>query len=87
MSAWGRVLHTTDKVTALADPTLAWLDAAGLSQDRAFPSPLHRGTMRTHTWSLRLVSKVGFGKRASRFAAIIDDLKVRAGAFSFSPCR
>ncbi|KAM0751607.1 Redoxin [Meredithblackwellia eburnea MCA 4105] len=55
MSAWGRVLKTTDKVTTISDSTLAWLDAADLSQD---------------------LSKVGFGKRAKRFALVIDDLKV-----------
>ncbi|KAL8291854.1 hypothetical protein RQP46_002112 [Phenoliferia psychrophenolica] len=55
MSAWGRVLHTSDKVTCISDSALTWLDAAGLSQD---------------------LSHVGFGKRAARFAAVIDDLKV-----------
>ncbi|ORY57998.1 Redoxin [Leucosporidium creatinivorum] len=33
MSAWGRALHTTDKVTTIADSSLAWLKAAGLTQD------------------------------------------------------
>ncbi|KAK4705109.1 alkyl hydroperoxide reductase 1, partial [Phenoliferia sp. Uapishka_3] len=55
MSAWGRVLKTGAKVQCISDSSLAWLDAAGLSQD---------------------LSHVGFGKRASRFAAVIDDLKV-----------
>lgn len=34
MSAWGRALHAGDKIGALADPTLAWLKPAGLTQDR-----------------------------------------------------
>ncbi|KAI5480180.1 peroxiredoxin 5, atypical 2-Cys peroxiredoxin [Pseudohyphozyma bogoriensis] len=33
MSAWGRAMKSGDKVTAISDATLAWLDAAGLSQD------------------------------------------------------
>lgn len=32
-SAWGRALHTTDKVTTIADSSLSWLKAAGLTQD------------------------------------------------------
>lgn len=34
MSAWGRVLKTSDKITMIADSSLAWLEAAGLVQDR-----------------------------------------------------
>lgn len=34
VSAWGRALHTTDKVKPIADSSLAWLKAAGLTQDR-----------------------------------------------------
>lgn len=33
MSAWGRSLHTADKVTTIADSSLAWLKATGLTQD------------------------------------------------------
>lgn len=33
VSAWGRSLHTADKVTTIADSSLAWLKAAGLVQD------------------------------------------------------
>lgn len=32
-SAWGRVLHTSDKIAFLSDTSLTWLAAAGLTQD------------------------------------------------------
>lgn len=35
-SAWGRVLHTEDKVVMLSDSSLKWLTEAGLTQDRTF---------------------------------------------------
>ncbi|GAA5891664.1 hypothetical protein JCM6882_006160 [Rhodosporidiobolus microsporus] len=54
-SAFGRVHKTSDKVVCVGDPTYAFLEPTGLTQD---------------------LSHVGFGKRAKRFALVIDDLKV-----------